>query len=191
MQPKTLLAMEWARQVITSGLSKRAEAGIKVRQPLESVTVADRHGWLDESLQGIVADELNVKEVIIRERPKAEDMRDMNFLEVWNQRQDWVMELELNTEITPELKREGMMREVVRLVQNARKQAGLNVDDRIRLALDTHDQELSKAIDEHAETIKSETLATELCTRGDIPVEGYAADVKVDGAELAVALVKA
>ena len=82
-----------------------------------------------------------------------------------------------------------MMREIVRFVQNARKDAGLNVDDRIVLALmvmeDTA-QELEKAIEEHSATIQAETLATKL---GDVQ-GGYDVTVKVDGMSLRICLKK-
>ena len=68
-------------------------------------------------------------------------------------------EVAIDETITPELKREGMMREVIRHVQSARKSAGLNVDDRIVLSLDTDDEQLKLAIDEHSQTILDETLA--------------------------------
>lgn len=79
------------------------------------------------------------------------------------------------------------MREVVRYVQNARKKAGLNVDDRIVLSLVADDAELRQAIDEHAETIKSETLTVALG-----PVEAsYDATEQVEGKQLAISLKKA
>jgi isoleucyl-tRNA synthetase len=56
----------------------------------------------------------------------------------------------LRTELTPELLREGLMRDAVRLVQDARKQAGLEVADRIELALDADDAEAREALAEHA-----------------------------------------
>jgi isoleucyl-tRNA synthetase len=181
--------MRFIRDAINEGLSQRAAAGIKVRQPLQSVdvTVSSTFGQ-NQDLFDILKDELNVKEV--RLRTGTTQKADRTFMEGWERRNEEEF-VTMDFDITQELKREGMMREVIRQVQNARKQAGLNVDDRIRLKLDTHDEELAKAIEEHAETIQAETLATELVVAGTATAEGYAADVKVDGAELAVALSKA
>jgi isoleucyl-tRNA synthetase len=68
----------------------------------------------------------------------------------------------LRTDLTPELLREGLMRDAVRLVQDARKQAGLEVADRIELALDADDAEARAALGEHGEALSQEVLATSL-----------------------------
>lgn len=160
--------MTQVREVINDGLSQRAVAGIKVRQPLKKVTAGPKHGPLLLRYEEIIRDELNVKFVEeIGSETLERPLIDMH--------------------LTPELKREGLMREVVRHVQNARKQAGLNVDDHIKLSLVTDDAELKKAIEEHAETIKAETLANEL---GDADFD-YQTTVKVEGGELKVSLEKA
>lgn len=158
--------MEMLREVVNSGLSERAKAGMKVRQPLANVTVPAH--LLPESFDGIevLCDELNVKEVV--------EVHD-------------IFEVSLDTIITPDLKREGLMREVVRFVQSARKNAGLNVDDRIRLGLTTEDPELQQAIKEHRETIQRETLA-ESIENGD--VLSHEETVKIDGMELIITLTK-
>ncbi len=67
----------------------------------------------------------------------------------------------LEVEITPELRREGLAREVIRLVQEARKGDGLHVSDRIRMRWETADPELSAALTEHGELIAGEVLADE------------------------------
>lgn len=137
-------SMDFVKHVVTEGLSVRAKAGIKVRQPLAVVNVSgapDNIGSTQD-YQSIIVDELNVKEF------------------KWENKGDYSVELDLK--ITPSLKREGMMREVVRNVQSERKAAGLNVDDRIRLSLSTTDDDLRRAIEEHHDLIKAETLATEL-----------------------------
>ncbi len=67
----------------------------------------------------------------------------------------------LETEITPELRREGLAREVIRLVQDARKADGLEVTDRIVLWWQAGDAELAAALAEHAQLIAGEVLAVE------------------------------
>ena len=65
----------------------------------------------------------------------------------------------LDTAVTPELAAEGLARDVVRAVQQARRDAGLEVSDRIALTL-SGDAEVRAAVETHAELIKSETLAS-------------------------------
>jgi isoleucyl-tRNA synthetase len=152
--------METVRDYVTQGLSIRAKERLKVRQPLASVTVPVLGQFV--SFEDILTEELNVKRV--KEGG----------------------ELALDLEVTPELKREGLMREVVRHVQNARKQAGLNVDDRIELSLVTNDAELKKAVVEYKDVIASETLA-ESMTEAEYE---YSVDLKVEGMPLNVSLQK-
>ena len=151
--------METVRDYVNQGLSLRARAGLKVRQPLASVTVPKLGEHVD--FAPILMDELNVKSVAAGE------------------------EVMIDETITPELKREGLMREVIRHVQSARKQAGLNVDDRIVLNLETDNEELRSAISEHADTIMAETLAEKF---GDTSENTQA--VKVEGATLTITLQK-
>ena len=162
--------MALVRDVINEGLSQRAANGLKVRQPLQSIAVAGLDEHLSEhaaELIPVILEELNVKEV-------AES--------------DGKGRVKLDTNLTPALRREGMMREVVRNIQSARKQAELNVDDHIDLSLSTTDGELRKAIEEHEGTIKAETLATSLTFDQSLAFETACS---VDDAPLTVSLQKA
>ena len=67
----------------------------------------------------------------------------------------------LNTVLTPELKTEGIARDVIRTLQNARKDANLEVSDRITITIDT-DGEVAQAITTHKHFIASEVLATDI-----------------------------
>jgi len=160
--------MAFVRNVINEGLSQRAANKVKVRQPLQKVNVPDADSVLagDSALTEIVLEELNVKEYASTSGDKVE----------------------LDLEITPGLKREGIVRELVRQVQAARKDAGLNVDDRIRLKLTSTDEEVKQAIEEYAETLQTETLAVSL---NDGEVSGFSTDAKVDEFKVGVALAKA
>jgi isoleucyl-tRNA synthetase len=151
--------MEQVREYVNEGLSLRAKAGLKVRQPLASVTVPKLGNFVD--YEAILTDELNVKSVKVGES------------------------VAIDEKLTAELKREGLMREVIRYVQAARKKAALNVDDHITLLLATDNAELAKAIVEHQETIHAETLAQEIAKEGD-----YTEEVTVEGAKLTVSLSK-
>lgn len=92
----------------------------------------------------------------------------------------------LDTTVTPELAAEGLARDVVRAVQQARRDAGLEVSDRIRLTL-AGDADAVAAIEAHRELIAGETLATDLAVGeaggGAVPVgEGSAVTIEVSRA---------
>ena len=72
----------------------------------------------------------------------------------------------IDTTVTPELRREGLAREVIRLIQEARKSDGLDVTDRIALRWSAHDAELAAALTEHSTMIAGEVLAVEFGPAG-------------------------
>ena len=77
----------------------------------------------------------------------------------------------IDTTVTPELRREGLAREVIRLVQDARKNDGLDVTDRIALRWSASDPDLAAALTEHAALIAGEVLAAEYGpAEGAVPV---------------------
>jgi isoleucyl-tRNA synthetase len=91
----------------------------------------------------------------------------------------------LNLELTDELRREGLAREVVHAVQAARKSAGLKVEDRISLRLGG-DEELLAAVGDHERYVTAETLATSL----DLAADG-GEPAAIEGRELRIAVEKA
>ena len=156
--------MERVRSYINEGLSIRAREGLKVRQPLASVRVPGQGITFD--FAPILTEELNVKAV------------------------EYGEEVALDTELTPELKREGMAREVIRHVQSARKVVGLQVDDRIGLTLATDNEELTKAIEQFRTIIETETLAHRDSHTRTVGENDFHTEVKVDGSMLSISLAK-
>ena len=170
--------MNALRTAVNDGLSKRASEGIKVRQPLASVKLIntisqDTPAEVAQFLIDIAKDELNVKSVEIVTDSESESAQPSVVYDLT---------------ITPELKREGLMREIVRHVQSARKQAGLQIDDRIVLSISSDDSEISQAIDAFADVIKAETLAVELNSAAD---ESEKYDAKIEGKLVEISLKKA
>ena len=170
--------MNALRTAVNDGLSKRASEGIKVRQPLASVKLIntisrDTPAEVVQFLVDIAKDELNVKSVEIATDSESESAQPSVVYDLT---------------ITPELKREGLMREIVRHVQSARKQAGLQIDDRIVLSISSDDSEISQAIDAFADVIKSETLAVEL---NSVVNESEKYDAKIEGKLVEISLKKA
>jgi isoleucyl-tRNA synthetase len=97
----------------------------------------------------------------------------------------------LDLEVTPELKQEGLAREVIRHVQQARKQAGLEVDDRIDLSLTSDDEELTMLLKNNSnltDVIQHETLTTSFNKHDKY---AHNVTVKIEGSELAIGLSKA
>ena len=138
--------MARARQAVEAGLAARDAARLKVRQPLASIALPGDP--LPEEIVAIVRDELNVKSVTFG-----------------------APEVQLDTQITEALKLEGLAREVVRKIQDLRKRFEFNVEDRIDTRYDT-DGMLVRAIERHADYIKTETLSRTLESGRDDGFDG-------------------
>ena len=184
---QALADMARTRELINNGLSLRMkkdehQESIKVRQPLQCAAYAGVK--LTDYYEQIMAEELNVKEIRWIES-LDEHLADYDVTEGVIKPESWV---EISKHLTPELKREGLMREIIRHVQSARKKAGLQVDDRIELGVTSSDAEITQAVDAFADTIKAETLAIKLGSAAD-DMEKY--DVKVDGKPVEIYLKKA
>lgn len=116
-EKKIIEEMAETRRIVSLGLEARFKAGIKVRQPLQSISV---HAKLAKEYVALVEDELNVKEVKYDAKAKKG-------------------EVALDTNITAELKEEGQLREIVRFVQDLRKKAGLNPGELVTLGVSAND----------------------------------------------------
>ena len=136
--------MSAVRDLVSRALEERVRAGIKVRQPLASVTFRDSDCVRDDSLAEIVREEVNVKEVRVDPNQKEEVV--------------------LDTDITPELREEGDFRELARAVQGLRKQKGLTQGERasLRVRTDAAGEAFVK---------KHETELKELASLSDISFE--------------------
>ena len=168
--------MAHARQVVTAGLSIRAQNQIKVRQPLARAMVSNDVKLSDETIE-IIREELNVKKVNIVEPEMIKPDKEGN-----------PMVVDVYLDIDEELELEGLMREVVRQVQSARKKSELNVDDRINLSLYSEDEKIMSSIEQHKDTILTETLALKIEKKTDYD---HKYDVKIASAQLKIQLEKA
>jgi isoleucyl-tRNA synthetase len=90
----------------------------------------------------------------------------------------------LDTTLTDDLRREGLAREIINKVQNLRKKSGLEVSDRIELAISGSEPVLT-AVSMFRERITSETLALDVASGGDL---AYKDTFKIDDHEIGIAL---
>ncbi len=183
---RVLADMRRTRELIAGGLALRMErtddyGQIKIRQPLSYASYTGER--LGSYYEKIMQEELNVKRV-----SWVEDLAKYQVSGVVNEAEAEAW-LELDKHLTPELEAEGLSREVIRVVQKARKDAGLSVDDRILLTLSTDDTKLNSAIDTWSDSIMAETLTTASLAE-DQPAE-YTTTVKVAGSALRLELAKA
>ena len=224
--PQLVEAMDRVQQICSTGSSLRKAANLRVRLPLQELTVVAPGADALEGFAAVVADELNLRSVRLLDAASAspEEFGIEQKLVVnaraagprlgknvqqaikgsksgdWSVNDSGVvvaggLELEpheysletvvgetsdggaaaqkavsvlpgggfvvLNTEVTPELAAEGLARDMVRAIQQARKDAGLNVSDRIRTSVQAQ-QDVIDALEANAELVKTETLSLEL-----------------------------
>ncbi|MBY0538243.1 class I tRNA ligase family protein [Patescibacteria group bacterium] len=138
-------SMGVVRMFVTAGLEARTKANIKVRQPLSELFI--RTTMLpDTELLDLIKDELNVKQI---------------SLDGVESGADTTSKITLITELTPELIAEGAVREVMRAVQDMRKDAGLEPSDRIVLTIDTNENG-QNAVNTHKESLLKTVGATDI-----------------------------
>lgn len=137
--------MQAVREIVNVGLQLRAKSAIKVRQPLSELHIKNEQ--LGGELLEIIKEEVNVKQIVCT----AASVVGEDEI-VW----DAERVVGLNTQISPELKLEGQAREIIRYIQEMRKAAGYEVDDRIEVGYDGPEEVFSK----FGEMIQKEVLAT-------------------------------
>jgi len=150
---KVLDYMAMTRKIVELGLAKRAEAGIKVRQPLAKSKISAKGGSasggknqkskLEDEYLNLIKDELNVKEVIFEAG-------------------DGDLSVEFDTNINDELKEEGILRELVRAINNLRKEMKLTIQNKIILEWQTDDALLSQVFNKFSEELKKFVLAEKI-----------------------------
>jgi isoleucyl-tRNA synthetase len=233
--------MAAARRLVTLGRSARADAKVRVRQPLRRALLLHPGGELDDALRAEIRDELNVRaledvdtlsglitwEVVPNFRalgprlgPRVAEVKaalaeadgsalqreleatggvdvagirlGADDVEVRARRHEsfalaedggWAVALDL--ELDDDLRREGVARELIRALNDLRKERGLLIADRIRLRL-AGNEAVRAAVAEHAAWIAEEVLAVELTW-----ADGGELTVSVDGAEVTVTLERA
>ncbi len=109
INPKLEENMRKTRDIIALALAERAKLGVKVRQPLAEAKISDKNIARDKELSELIQEELNVKKI------------------------SWGEKIWLDPNITPELKDEGVIREIIRNIMEMRKEADLKPQDKVEV----------------------------------------------------------
>jgi isoleucyl-tRNA synthetase len=171
-EKKLLEEMKMVREIASLGQFARINAKIKVRQALTEVFVqnTDLEQWMKDLIQA----ELNVKKVTLVKKIKTKDTQTNGKLVV-----------ALNTTITPELEKEGLVRELVRTIQDMRKKEGFKQEDKVNVALDTTNTLLLTVLKEYHTVIKNQTKSIHIDKGSGKKL------VKINGKEIKISLEKA
>jgi len=152
--------MEKVRKIVTVALAERARARLKVRQPLSELQITNYNLRKEKELLNLIKEEVNVKEITFGKTFKLE------------------------TKITPELKEEGVVREIIRSLQEMRKKAKLKPQHKI-LVRYFGTANLNRILNKNRNFILKETKAKDFLL-GERPkrVFDVEREVKIDGENL-------
>jgi isoleucyl-tRNA synthetase len=152
MNAELIKEMEYVRMICELGHAKRKELGIKVRQPLGKIQISNSclaggqaKFQMKNELLELIKDELNVKEVEIK-KGKGE------------------LKVEFDTVITDDLREEGQARDIIRLIQQKRKEMGCSLVDTIETTLPDWPKK-------YTDMIKKVTLSSEIHKGEHIQIE--------------------
>jgi isoleucyl-tRNA synthetase len=175
---------ELAMKVCSMGRAARSKSQVKVRQPLPRVVVRARSSHEKEALQKLcsqITDELNVKDMEFISDEMKED-KDLSVVAEGD------YQVGIVTELTPELVKEGLAREIVRRLQTMRKTHGLEIADHIRTYYEGGEQ-VQAVMKDFADYIKQETLSKEILHKPADP-GAYIEKFKLSGLEITLSIVK-
>jgi len=184
--------VELAMKISSLGRAARAKAGIKVRQPLDKALVGVETEGEKKALKNLateVMEEINVKQLVVLSEAKGREEFPSNMPDysVTNDARYWVA---ISTELTPELIAEGVSRELVRHLQNMRRNAKFDITDHIITYYQTKEPLIKQVINTFADYIKQETLSQELID--GLPPDGaYGEKHRISNSEVSLAIKKA
>lgn len=136
---KVISEMQTLRDTVTRALEVRTKVGVKVRQPLASLTIKKTELENKNDLLEILKDELNVKNVLFDAAQEAE--------------------VSLDTNITEELQQEGNAREFIRSIQQLRKESGLQPSDEVKVSAPKNiETEIGAFVDEVKKSVRAKEI---------------------------------
>ena len=162
-------AMAEVRRIAAFALSERAKVGIRVRQPLGKLKVRSLKFKVPDEVLELLKDEVNVKQIVVDPKQKSE--------------------IELDATVTPELRREGLLRELIRNIQEMRRDAGFRPVEKIHVQVDG-DAALTALIGSARAFLEREVGAGDVSVGGKRKVLAER-DVTLDGASLWIGIRKA
>jgi len=167
--------MQFVRDIISEGLKLRARTQIKVRQPLQELKIKNEELKITDEFGEIIKEELNIKNVLFDDFSFDESAKNMG--EVNN------VQMELDVKLTDELKLEGQAREIIRHIQQMRKKAEYDIDDRISVGFSG----FSDVFESYKDMIAHEVLANDL--KNDILEDADLQDeFKIDKRDVVIAI---
>jgi len=159
--------MDEVRNIVNLALGERAAKEIKVRQPLLRLKIKNQKSKIkdNDELLNLIKDEVNVKEIIFDDKIKSE--------------------VELDTDITEALKEEGIVRDIIRCVQEMRKTAGLKPSDEIMICF-SGSEKISNTLEKNKKFILKEIKAQKYSIEKEFPTEFFKGDFLVDGQRILI-----
>jgi isoleucyl-tRNA synthetase len=171
--------MNLVRDFVTMGHAARVQAKLKVRQPLTAAVIINSPTKLSPEMQSIIAEELNVKFVHFADGVPIE----------WPHVENNGIILALDPNITEELRREGLVRELVRELQALRKQAGCKPGELVTFYYQTDDALITSVLEGEKTQLLEETTSTDLISSSTEQTVVQAVTVTVNNQPLWLGLV--
>jgi len=154
--------MAEARDIVNLALAERSKYGIKVRQPLSKLTIKDKN--INSELFPFIEDEINVKEVAVDESIESA--------------------IELDRDLTPELKEEGMVREIIRQIQQMRKDLRLSPANTITVGYQKSEF-FDKIMEKNRDYILKEVLAKDFAENETF---GNEKEIEIDNEKIVIGI---